>query len=407
MSLEFDLREEAAAVTNVCAVEPRSRRRRGARPFLHGDASMKLVSVSVDDTALVPGEGYSLTPKGLTVLSPPASAFSFDVVTEIKPQENTELEGLYKSSGNFCTQQARVRRITFFQDRPDVMSVFTTRIEADKKYPVLLSNGNLVDSGPVSGDDARHFTVWNDPFVKPSYLFALVAGDLGVVEDTFTTMSGRDVALRIYVEAHNLDKADFAMESLVKSMRWDEEVFGLEYDLDLFNIVAADDFNMGAMENKSLNIFNSRLILATPTTATDADYAAIEGVVAHEYFHNWTGNRDVQGLVPARLKEGLTVYRDQEFSSDMNSRGVKRIGDVSRLRASQFPQDAGPMAHPIRPESYIKMDNFYTVTVYEKGAEVARMYETLRSGLPQGDGPLLRAPRRPGGDVRRLFERHG
>ena len=399
VSLEFDLREEATTVTNVCAVEPAFAPDAAAPAlFLHGDASMKLVSVSVDGTALVPGEGYALTPKGLTVLSPPASAFELRVVTEIKPQENTELEGLYKSSGNFCTQceAEGFRRITFFQDRPDVMSVFTTRIEADKKkYPVLLSNGNLVDSGPVSGDDARHFTVWNDPFVKPSYLFALVAGDLGVVEDTFTTMSGRDVALRIYVEAHNLDKADFAMESLVKSMRWDEEVFGLEYDLDLFNIVAVDDFNMGAMENKSLNIFNSRLILATPTTATDADYAAIEGVVAHEYFHNWTGNRvTCRDWFQLSLKEGLTVYRDQEFSSDMNSRGVKRIGDVSRLRASQFPQDAGPMAHPIRPESYIKMDNFYTVTVYEKGAEVVRMYETLLGKRGFRDGMDL------------YFERH-
>ena len=391
VTLEFDLREEATTVTNVCAVEPAFAPGAAAPSlFLHGDASMKLVSVSVDGAALEPGKDYALTPKGLTVLSPPSAAFELRVVTEIKPQENTELEGLYKSSGNFCTQceAEGFRRITFFQDRPDVMSVFTTRIEADKKkYPVLLSNGNLVESGPVPGDDARHFTVWNDPFVKPSYLFALVAGDLGVVEDTFTTMSGRDVALRIYVEAHNLDKADFAMESLVKSMRWDEEVFGLEYDLDLFNIVAVDDFNMGAMENKSLNIFNSRLVLATPTTATDADYAAIEGVVAHEYFHNWTGNRvTCRDWFQLSLKEGLTVYRDQEFSSDMNSRGVKRIGDVSRLRAAQFPQDAGPMAHPIRPESYIKMDNFYTVTVYEKGAEVVRMYETLlgKSGFRKG-----------------------
>ena len=391
VTLEFDLREEATTVTNVCAVHPAFAPGTASPPlFLHGDASMKLISVSVDGAALEPGEGYALTPKGLTVLSPPASAFELRVVTEIKPQENTELEGLYKSSGNFCTQceAEGFRRITFFQDRPDVMSVFTTRIEADKKkYPVLLSNGNLVDSGSVPGDDERHFTVWNDPFAKPSYLFALVAGDLGVVEDTFKTMSGRDVALRIYVEAHNLDKADFAMESLVKSMRWDEEVFGLEYDLDLFNIVAVDDFNMGAMENKSLNIFNSRLVLATPTTATDADYAAIEGVVAHEYFHNWTGNRvTCRDWFQLSLKEGLTVYRDQEFSSDMNSRGVKRIGDVSRLRAAQFPQDAGPMAHPIRPESYIKMDNFYTVTVYEKGAEVVRMYETLlgKQGFRQG-----------------------
>ena len=387
VELKFDLGEETTTVVNTCAVEPTFE---GSEPrplFLNGDPFVKLTGITVDGEAL-PESAYTLTAKGITIAEPPTKPFTLEITTEIKPQDNTELEGLYKSSGNFCTQceAEGFRRITFFQDRPDVMAEFTTTIVADKaKYPVLLSNGNLVDSGDLDG--GKHFSVWEDPFVKPSYLFALVAGDLGVIEDSFTTSSGRDVALRIYVESHNLDKADFAMESLIKSMKWDEEVFGLEYDLDLFNIVAVDDFNMGAMENKSLNIFNSRLVLATPQTATDADYAAIEGVVAHEYFHNWTGNRvTCRDWFQLSLKEGLTVYRDQEFSSDMNSRGVKRIGDVARLRASQFPQDAGPMAHPIRPESYIKMDNFYTVTVYEKGAEVVRMYETLlgKDGFRKG-----------------------
>jgi aminopeptidase N len=390
VSLDFYLGEDVTIVTNTMRTSPTFDGAGDARAlFLHGDPSVVLKSVAVDGVALEPGEGgYVLTAKGLTIASPPTTPFELAIVTEIKPQDNTELEGLYKSSGNFCTQceAEGFRRITFYQDRPDVMSVFTTKIVAEKsKYPVLLSNGNLVESGDLDG--GKHFTVWEDPFPKPAYLFALVAGDLGVVEDSFTTSGGRDVALKIYVEAHNLDKADFAMASLIKSMKWDEDVFGLEYDLDLFNIVAVDDFNMGAMENKSLNIFNSRLILATPTTATDADYAAIEGVVAHEYFHNWTGNRvTCRDWFQLSLKEGLTVYRDQEFSADMNSRGVKRIGDVSRLRAAQFPQDSGPMAHSIRPESYIKMDNFYTVTVYEKGAEVVRMYETLlgKDGFRKG-----------------------
>merc|ERR1712159_242015 len=253
-------------------------------------------------------------------------------------------------------------------------------------YPVLLSNGNLVET-ETSADGNAHSETWKDPWRKPCYLFALVAGDLAVVEDSFTTMSGREVALKIYAEHKNIDRCDFAMASLKRAMGWDEDTFGLEYDLDLFNIVAVDDFNMGAMENKSLNIFNSRLVLATPQSATDADYAAIEGVVAHEYFHNYTGNRvTCRDWFQLSLKEGLTVYRDQEFSADMNSRGVKRIGDVSRLRTAQFAQDAGPMAHPIRPESYIKMDNFYTVTVYEKGAEVVRMYESLlgKDGFRKG-----------------------
>ena len=386
--LDFELGEEVTVVGNTISVEPTFAAGGDPRPlFLNGDPTVELAGVEVDGTAL-DASAYVLTKKGLTITAPPAAPFELKITTKIKPQENTELEGLYKSSGNFCTQceAEGFRRITFYQDRPDVMSEFTTRITADKaKYPVLLSNGNLVDSGDLDG--GKHFTVWEDPFPKPAYLFALVAGDLGMIEDKFTTKSGREVALRIYVEEHNLDKADWAMVSLIKSMKWDEGVFGLEYDLDLFNIVAVDDFNMGAMENKSLNIFNSRLVLATPQTATDMDYSAIEGVVAHEYFHNWTGNRvTCRDWFQLSLKEGLTVYRDQEFSADMNSRGVKRIGDVARLRMAQFPQDAGPMAHPIRPESYIKMDNFYTVTVYEKGAEVVRMYETLlgKDGFRKG-----------------------
>uniref|UniRef100_A0A7S0I8S7 Uncharacterized protein n=1 Tax=Micromonas pusilla TaxID=38833 RepID=A0A7S0I8S7_MICPS len=386
--LDFELGEEVTVVGNTISVEPTFAAGGDPRPlFLNGDPTVELAGVEVNGTAL-DASAYVLTKKGITITAPPAAPFELKITTKIKPQENTELEGLYKSSGNFCTQceAEGFRRITFYQDRPDVMSEFTTRITADKaKYPVLLSNGNLVNSGDLDG--GKHFTVWEDPFPKPAYLFALVAGDLGMIEDKFTTKSGREVALRIYVEEHNLDKADWAMVSLIKSMKWDEDVFGLEYDLDLFNIVAVDDFNMGAMENKSLNIFNSRLVLATPQTATDMDYSAIEGVVAHEYFHNWTGNRvTCRDWFQLSLKEGLTVYRDQEFSADMNSRGVKRIGDVARLRMAQFPQDAGPMAHPIRPESYIKMDNFYTVTVYEKGAEVVRMYETLlgKDGFRKG-----------------------
>merc|ERR1719199_1483795 len=329
---------------------------------------------------------------GLTLASSaiPAGTESFklSVVTEIRPQDNTLLEGLYKSSGNFCTQceAEGFRGITYFLDRPDVMATYRTRIEADKgKYPVLLSNGNLIEEGELEG--GRHFAVWEDPFKKPCYLFALVAGKLSMKEDTFRTMSGRDVTLRIFVQEENIGKVDFAMESLIKAMKWDEDTFGLEYDLNIFNIVAVDDFNMGAMENKSLNIFNSRLVLATPNMATDGDFARIEGVVGHEYFHNYTGNRvTCRDWFQLTLKEGLTVYRDQEFSGDMNSKPVQRITDVIRLRSSQFTEDAGPMAHPVRPDSYIKMDNFYTVTVYEKGAEVVRMYETLlgKDGFRKG-----------------------
>ncbi len=384
VSLSFQLNEEETTVESTIDVRVE---RKGETLFLHGDKSMRLDAVRVNG-AQVSDSRLKRTNAGLFVDGLPNEDFTLDIVTTIKPQENTALEGLYKSSGNYCTQceAEGFRRITFYQDRPDVMSKFTTRMEAAKdKYPVLLSNGNLIDSGEVEG--GRHFAVWEDPWRKPSYLFALVAGNLAKIEDSFTTMSGKKVDLRIYTEPHNIDKADHAMVSLIKSMKWDEDTFGLEYDLELFNIVAVDDFNMGAMENKSLNVFNSRLVFATPKTATDSDYAAIEGVVGHEYFHNWTGNRvTCRDWFQLSLKEGLTVYRDQEFSSDMNSRGVKRIGDVSKLRAAQFPQDSGPMAHPIRPEEYIKMDNFYTVTVYEKGAEVVRMYESLlgKDGFRKG-----------------------
>ena len=384
VNLSFQLNEEHTTVSSSIDVRVQ---RKNETLFLHGDKSMQLDAVLVNGTQ-VADERLTRTAAGLFVSGLPEEDFTLKIVTTIKPQENTALEGLYKSSGNYCTQceAEGFRRITFYQDRPDVMSKFTTRMEAAKdKYPVLLSNGNLIDSGDADG--GRHFAVWEDPWRKPSYLFALVAGNLAKIEDSFTTMSGKKVDLRIYTEPHNIDKADHAMVSLIKSMKWDEDTFGLEYDLELFNIVAVDDFNMGAMENKSLNVFNSRLVFATPKTATDADYAAIEGVVGHEYFHNWTGNRvTCRDWFQLSLKEGLTVYRDQEFSSDMNSRGVKRIGDVSKLRAAQFPQDSGPMAHPIRPEEYIKMDNFYTVTVYEKGAEVVRMYESLlgKDGFRKG-----------------------
>lgn len=302
-----------------------------------------------------------------------------DIVTRIKPQENTKLSGLYRSNQLFCTQceAEGFRRITYFLDRPDVLATYTTRITADKKqYPILLSNGNLIEQG--ESDDGRHWALWHDPFKKPAYLFALVAGDLAYVRDTFTTASGREVDLRIYVEHGNEDKCSHAMESLKKSMRWDEEVYGREYDLDIFMIVAVSDFNMGAMENKGLNIFNSKYILARPDTATDQDFADVEGVVAHEYFHNWTGNRvTCRDWFQLSLKEGLTVFRDQEFSRDMNSRHVNRIKDVKALRSAQFPEDAGSMAHPVRPESYQEINNFYTATIYNKGAEVIRMQHTL------------------------------
>ena len=321
---------------------------------------------------------YTLTDSNLT-MDVQDDSFELTIITRIYPEANTSLQGLYRSNSNYCTQceAEGFRNITYYVDRPDNLSRFTTRIEGDKKScPVMLSNGNRIDEGELDND--RHYVVWEDPFPKPSYLFALVAGQLLFIEDSFTTKSGREVVLRIYVEKQNIDKCEHAMRSLKKSMAWDEQVFGLEYDLDIFMIVAVDDFNMGAMENKGLNIFNSKYILALPETATDADYMGIEGVVAHEYFHNWTGNRvTCRDWFQLSLKEGLTVFRDQEFSADMNSRAVQRVDDVSVLRLHQFREDGGPMAHPIRPDSYQEINNFYTVTVYNKGAEVIRMMHKL------------------------------
>ncbi|MCH8532669.1 MAG: aminopeptidase N [Saccharospirillum sp.] len=303
----------------------------------------------------------------------------FKACTRIYPEKNTSLEGLYQSGSMYCTQceAEGFRKITFFPDRPDVMATFRTRIEADKeRFPVLLSNGNPVDKGELDG--GRHYAVWDDPFVKPSYLFALVAGKLSEKSSQFTTASGRDVALKIFVEPQNAHKVDFALESLKKSMKWDEDVYGREYDLDLFMIVASDFFNMGAMENKGLNVFNSAVVLATPDTTTDDRFESIEAIVAHEYFHNWSGNRvTCRDWFQLSLKEGFTVFRDSEFTADMHDRAVKRIEDVAMLRAAQFPEDNGPMAHPVRPDSYIEINNFYTATVYEKGAEVVRMIHTL------------------------------
>jgi len=307
---------------------------------------------------------------------------------EIRPDQNTALEGLYAAGASLLTQceAEGFRKITWFPDRPDVMSTYRVRLEADQtRYPLLLSNGNLIDSGEL--DENRHFAVWDDPFPKPSYLFALVAADLAVLEDEFETCSGRAVALKVYSEPENLHRLDYAMASLKRAMRWDEQRWGLEYDLDVYHIIATHDFNMGAMENKSLNIFNAKYVLADPDTVTDADYEAVEAVIGHEYFHNWTGNRvTCRDWFQLTLKEGLTVFRDQEFTADLRSRPVKRIRDVGALQARQFPEDAGPMAHSVRPERYIEINNFYTATVYEKGAEVVRMYQTLlgREGFRRG-----------------------
>ncbi len=377
VDLRFDLGEETTLVTstlklvrNPAFVTPRD------GLSLDGQ-ELELVSISIDGSP-VGDERYRLDEGSLVIRDVP-DEFTLQTCVRLRPQANTSLEGLYTSSGNFCTQcEAQgFRKITWFLDRPDVMSRYTTTIVADRgRYPVLLSNGNPVEDGLL--DDNRHWVKWQDPFRKPAYLFALVAGDLACVEDRFTTRSGRDIALKIYVEKHNADKCGHAMASLEKAMRWDEEVYGLEYDLDIYMIVAVDDFNMGAMENKGLNVFNSKYVLAKPESATDGDFAGIEGVIAHEYFHNWTGNRvTCRDWFQLSLKEGLTVFRDQEFSAHMTSSAVKRIQDVRVLRTHQFAEDAGPMAHPVRPNSYIEISNFYTVTVYNKGAEVIRMIHTL------------------------------
>src|SRR5205807_1687115 len=348
-------------------------------PLILDGEQLDLRSLKLDGVALAP-ELYAAAPDRLTIAQPPQRPFVLDIETIVDPSANTQLMGLYRSSGTYCTQceAEGFRRITYFPDRPDVMAVFTTRVEADKdEAPVLLANGNFVRSGDVAGTN-RHFAVWHDPFPKPCYLFALVGGKLGCVADTFTTMSRRTVELRIYVEPGKEDRCGYALDSLKRAMRWDEEKFGREYDLDIFNIVAVSDFNMGAMENKGLNIFNDKYILASPATATDTDYAQIESVIAHEYFHNWTGNRvTCRDWFQLCLKEGLTVFRDHAFSADMRSAPVRRIGDVRTMRAQQFPEDAGQLAHNVRPDTYYEINNFYTATIYEKGAEIIRMLKVL------------------------------
>lgn len=338
---------------------------------------VELVSIAMNGQLLTHAQ-YTVAPLSLTIFAVPRE-FTLDIVTRIYPQKNTALSGLYQSSGNFCTQceAEGFRRITYFLDRPDVMAIYRTTLIADeKRYPVLLSNGNRVAEG--KGDSGKHWVTWEDPFKKPCYLFALVAGDLEWIEDFFVTQSGRKVTLRIYVEKGNRDQCAHAMQALKKAMRWDEVHFGREYDLDIFMIVAVSDFNMGAMENKGLNIFNTQYILAKPDTATDMDYVHVESVIAHEYFHNWTGNRiTCRDWFQLSLKEGLTIFRDQSFTADTTSKTVARIHDVNDLRNSQFIEDAGPLAHPVRPESYIEINNFYTATVYNKGAEVIRMQKTI------------------------------
>jgi aminopeptidase N len=387
VDLVFELGDPDTRVTSRLGIR---RNPAGANPaaalHLDGDA-LKLVSLVLDGEPLGANR-WRLTSEGGLVIEAVPDAFTLEIETRIDPQSNTALSGLYMSGGNFCTQcePEGFRRIVYFIDRPDVMARYTTTIVADKaRFPVLLSNGNPAGSG--DDENRRHWAKWVDPHPKPSYLFALVAGDLVAVRDHFTTRSGREVALAIWVRRGDEDKCGHAMASLKKAMRWDEEVFGLEYDLNVFNIVAVSDFNMGAMENKSLNIFNTRYVLAKPETATDTDYQGIESVIAHEYFHNWTGNRvTCRDWFQLSLKEGLTVFRDQEFSADQGSRAVKRIGEVRTLRAVQFPEDDGPLAHPVRPQSYLRIDNFYTPTVYNKGAEVIRMIQTLigRDGFRRG-----------------------
>jgi aminopeptidase N len=348
-------------------------------PLVLDGEELKLRSLVLDGAPL-PADSFVATPDRLTIAQPPQRPFVLEIETVIDPSANTQLMGLYRAGSTYCTQceAEGFRRITYFLDRPDVMAVYTTRIDADKsEAPVLLANGNLVAHGDVPGGN-RHFAVWHDPFPKPCYLFALVGGQLARITDSFTTMSGRQVALQIYVEPGKEQRALYAMDSLKSAMRWDEVAFGREYDLDIFMIVAVSAFNMGAMENKGLNIFNDKYVLASPATATDTDYAQIEAVIAHEYFHNWTGDRiTCRDWFQLCLKEGLTVFRDQEFSGDRRSRAVERISDVRGLRAHQFVEDAGPLAHPVRPEVYHEINNFYTTTVYDKGAEVVRMIKVL------------------------------
>ncbi len=376
--LDFELHEAATRVRSEIHFRPHPKSKaRHAALELDGEM-ITLNAVAIDGVILAAGQ-FKVTTSKLIIADFPQKPCVVQIETTCAPAENTALTGLYMSNSMYCTQceAEGFRRITYFYDRPDVMAKFHVRIEASKFMPILLSNGNPSAHGAISGTD-RHFAEWDDPHPKPSYLFALVAGDLAQVEDHFTTSEGRSVKLGIYVEKGKEDRCAWAMESLKTSMRWDEEVFGRAYDLDVFNIVAVSDFNMGAMENKGLNIFNDKYILARPETATDTDYELIEAIIAHEYFHNWTGNRiTCRDWFQLCLKEGLTVFRDQEFTSDLRSRSVKRIDDTQDLRARQFPEDAGPLQHPARPASYMEINNFYTATVYEKGAELCRMMKTL------------------------------
>jgi aminopeptidase N len=377
VALDVSLNEAATRVRATLELKPNPKT--APAPLVLDGDDITLTGLKLNGVPLTE-ERFAVTAESLTIAQPPLEPFRLEIETVINPSVNTQLMGLYRSGATYCTQcEAQgFRRITYFPDRPDVMAVYTTRIEADvEEAPVLLANGNLVEAGPVPGSN-RHFAVWRDPFPKPSYLFALVGGKLGFVEDRFRTMSGREVTLRIYVEPGKEGRCGYALDALKRAMRWDERVFGREYDLDIFMIVAVSDFNMGAMENKGLNIFNDKFILASSATATDADYAGIEAVVSHEYFHNWTGNRiTCRDWFQLCLKEGLTVFRDQEFTSDERSRSVERIKEVRGLRATQFVEDAGPLAHPVRPAVYHEINNFYTTTVYQKGAEVVRMLRVL------------------------------
>ncbi|MCH9769509.1 MAG: aminopeptidase N, partial [Gammaproteobacteria bacterium] len=375
--LHFELGKQETVVTSVLTMRRNLKATDQSASLVLNGESMELRSIELDGKALAESQ-YMVDKKTLTVVDLPAE-FILETQVEIKPQENTLLMGLYKSGGNFCTQceSQGFRRITYYLDRPDVMAQFTTTISADKnQYPMLLSNGNLVETRELENN--RHWVHWQDPSKKPSYLFALVAGDFDLLTDSFTTMSGRNIDLRLYLEKGFKDQGDFALTSLKHAMQWDEEAWGREYDLDIYMIVAVSDFNMGAMENKGLNIFNTKYILAKPETATDQDYVGIENVIGHEYFHNWSGNRiTCRDWFQITLKEGLTVFRDQSFIEDMTSKGVMRISHADVVRTQQFAEDASPMAHPIRPDSYVQINNFYTLTVYRKGSEVIRMIQTL------------------------------
>src|SRR5271166_2981178 len=387
VELDVSLDRKATEVVSTLRIRPNPEGRPEAQLDLDGE-ELKFVSAELDGAPLDPAD-FDANPSQFLLPNPPRRPFTLKVTTRLDPSSNTKLMGLYRSGSAYCTQceAEGFRRITYFLDRPDVLSVYRVRLEADRaEAPVLLANGNPETFGE-SDVAGRHWAIWTDPHPKPCYLFALVAGDLAHISDAFTTASGRNVALAIYVEAGKEERARYAMDSLKRAMAWDERVYGREYDLDVFNIVAVSDFNMGAMENKGLNVFNDKYVLASQETATDDDYANIEGVIAHEYFHNWTGNRvTCRDWFQLSLKEGLTVFRDQEFSADQGSRAVRRIAEVRTLRAIQFPEDDSPLAHPVRPDSYIRIDNFYTPTVYNKGAELVRMIHTLlgRDGFRRG-----------------------